>query len=307
MSREVIGDAPGGVAPADTQQRFATVLRASRQALLPFPNVTEIKPEARRRTQRPTAALAAGALLTGAVVAFAGTQPPGDPARGVVAAVTGSSAASSPDEARRVLLAIAIANPGTETVSVDGYALTTRSSAATQFDRPSAHVGAGETVEITVDVQLRCGAAAPLLLPDLVIAEEDGGRREVSVVGATSAFTNLCADGPIAGHALAVVGTRRDGNDLIVDVSVPGNRRTDIQSVHATGVRLDAGELPLRVDRHPVSLRLRPPPECPSAWLEDGIPSRLDIELDATGPAATRLTVGPPLARWALDVVCGSP
>jgi hypothetical protein len=76
--------------------------------------------------------------------------------------------------------------------------------------------------------------------------------------------------------------------------------------VTATGVGLDAAALPLRVDRHPVSLRLRPPSECPSAWREDGIPTRLDVEVDTSGPAMVRLDVGTPLARWALDVVCGS-
>ena len=226
MSREVIGDAPGGTA-ADTQ-RLATVLRASRQALLPAPAATEIKAGDRpRRRGRHAPALAAGLLLTGADVAFAATQPPDDAARGVVAAVTGASAASSPDEARRVLLAIAIANPGTGSVRVAGYAPTTRSSSATQFDRPTAHVGAGEKVEITVDVQL---AAAPRRAarcsPTLVIAEEDGGRRSVTVVGAVAALTELCAEGPARRPPAHRPGTRREGADLVVDVAAPSNRRT---------------------------------------------------------------------------------
>jgi hypothetical protein len=281
------------------------VLRASRQALLPVPAATEIKAGGRRRPGRYAPALAAGLLLTGAVVAFAAAKPPDDAARGVVAAVTGASAASSPDEARRVLLAIAIANPGTESVRVAGYAPTTKSSAATQFDRPTAHVGAGEMVEITVDVQLRCGSPAPPVLPRLVIAEEDGGRRSVTVVGAVAALTELCAEGPAPGHPLTVTGTRREGADLVVDVAAPSNRRTSIQGVRATGVVLDAAALPLRVDRHPTSLRLRPPPACPNAWREDGIPTRLDVEVDTSGPGSVRLVVGTPLARWALDVVCG--
>src|SRR5687768_1454790 len=102
MSRGVIGDAPGGVA-ADAP-RFATVLRASRKALLPPAGATEIKAADRPRSRRYGPALVAGLFLTGALVAFAATEPPGDPARGVVAAVTGASAGSSAEEARRVLL-----------------------------------------------------------------------------------------------------------------------------------------------------------------------------------------------------------
>lgn len=305
MSREVIGDAPDLAAPEP--QRFATALRASRQALLPPGAVTELKPP--RLARRHTAALAAAVLVTSATVTFAASRPPADPARGVVAAVTGATAAVAPagDAGHRVLLTIAIANPGSESVRVDGYAPTTRSSAATPVDRPTAHVGASETVEITVDVNLRCTAAAAPSLPRLVLAEEDGGRRAVTAVGAVSAFTDLCAEGPLTGHSLVSTGSHREGTDLLVDVASPAGRRTAIRRIEAAGVQLDAGELPVGVGRRPVTLRLRPPTACPSAWRQDGIPTRLDVEVDTGGPAAVRVVVGPELARWALDVGCGSP
>jgi hypothetical protein len=220
--------------------------------------------------------------------------------------VTGATSAASGGATRRALLAIGVVNPGRESVRVAGYAPTTRSSAAAGLDRPAATVGAGEKLEITVDVALRCSAPAPLLLPDLLVREEDGSGRAVTVLGATAALTKLCAQGPVADRPLTVTGVRRDGADLLVDVAATSNRRAEIRALQATGVRLDADDLPLVADRHPRTIRLRPPAECPASWLEDGIPTGVDVEIEAAGPALVRLPVGAPMAVWALDVVCGT-
>jgi hypothetical protein len=305
MSREVIGDAPhGATTDVPERSRVTGVLHASRRALLA--SAPEVKPRSPQR-RRPLAAGVAAALLAGAAVGFAAAEPPGDEARGVSATVTGASAASSDDATRRALLAIAVVNPGTQNIRVAGYVATARSSAVTGLDRPLAHVSPGEKVEITVDVALRCSAAAPLLVPPLQVEEEDGGRRGVAVVGAVAALTDLCAEGTDDGHPILAGGTRRDGDDLLVEIVAPSNRRTEIRAVRATGVALDAADLPVTVGRQPLLVRLRPPAECPAAWRQDGIPTGLDLEIDAAGPAVVRLPVGAPLAQWALDVVCGSP
>jgi hypothetical protein len=342
VSREVFGDAPVSEVSerADSEERLrglAAALRASRQALLPgyapatqrqpgrtpppgSPEPSESRepsetpepsepetrePRERDRRRLPAAATAAALVLvvTG-WTAYSATEPPGDPARGVVAAVTGATAASTDAASRRALITITVANPGKETVTVTGYAYTTRSSAALGVDEPTAHVAPGERVELTVDVALDCARAAPLLLPDLVIEAEDGGRRQVATVGAVAALMSICTNGPDEGHPLTVLGARRDGDDLLVHLASPSNRRTDIRTVRATGQVLDVAPLPTRVDRRGTELRLKPLPTCPSAWREDGIPQNLDVELDAGGPATIVLKVGKPLATWALDVVC---
>jgi hypothetical protein len=297
VSREVIGDAPAGlqVAPAPTPVLVpqAAPQRPARAA-------------GRRRHLPALAAATAIVVLATGWTAYRVTNPPGDPARGVVAAVTGATSAgvNSAQPTRRALLAITIANPGTDTVTVDGYAYTTRSSAAVGLDEPRAHVSPGERVELTVDVSLDCARAAPLLLPDLVIEESDGGRREVPAVGAVATLMGICEAGPPAGQPLTVTGTRREGNALVVGIAVPSNRRTTVRAVRATGVVLDAGELPLRVDRLGQELRLTPPATCPKAWVEDGVPQYLDVEIDTEGPSISALRVGKPLAAWVLDVVC---
>jgi hypothetical protein len=251
------------------------------------------------------AATAMLVLVTG-WTAYRLTSPPGDPARGVVAVVTGvtAAAASSTQPNRRALLAITVANPGTDIVSVAGYAYTTRSSSAVGLDEPTAHVSPGERMELTVDVALECARAAPLLLPDLVIEESDGGRRQIAVVGAVAALTSICATGPPQGQPLTVTGARRDGTTLVVGIAAPSNRRTVVRAVRATGVVVDAGELPLRVDRRGQELRITPPASCPRPWFEDGVPQYLDVDLDTVGPAMALLEVGEPLATWVLDVVC---
>ena len=267
-------------------------------------------PPVRERSRHLPALAAAVAMLVlvSGWTAYRLTSPPGDPARGVVAAVTGATSAAvsgaSTLPTRRALLAITIANPGTDTVTADGYAFTSRSSGAVGLDQPTAHVSPGERVEITVDVAVDCGRAAPLLLPDLVIEESDGGRREVPAVGAVAALMDICESGPSPGRPLTVVGTHRDGDTLVVGVAAPSNRRTVVRSIRATGVVLDAGALPLRVDRRGEELRLTPPPTCPRAWREDGIPQYLDVEIDTEGPSISRLPVGKPLTSWVLDVVC---
>ena len=299
MSREVIGDA------APTLQAAAP---AAAPVLAPRDPGPQQRPHARRRHLPALAAVTAMLVLVTGWTAYRVTSPPGDPARGVVAAVTGANAAaastSTTQPLRRALLAITIANPGTETVRVDGYAYTSRSSGAVGLDEPTAHVSPGERVEITVDVSLDCGRAAPLLLPDLVIEESDGGRRQVPAVGAVAALMAICATGPPAGQPVTVTGTRRDGDALVVQITAPSNRRTALRTVRATGVVLEAAGLPLRVDRRGQELRLTPPAACPRAWREDGIPQYLDIEVDTVGPSIAQVRVGKPLATWVLDVVC---
>jgi hypothetical protein len=249
------------------------------------------------------AAVAAVLVVVAGWTSFARAEPPQDHARGVVAAVTSSTSAVT-GTTRRALLSITITNPAGESVTVDGYAPTTRSSAATGLDAPRAHIGAGERVDITVDVALECDRAAALLLPDLQVRAEDGGQRTVPVVGVVSTLTDICAAGPDSGRPLTVVSTRRDGSALVLNVAAPSNRRTQVRAIHGAGVQLGARELPLTVDRRGEQIRLLPPPSCPRTWREDGMPSRLEVELDTEGPAVVRLEVGTALIQWALDVVC---
>jgi hypothetical protein len=308
MSREVIGDAPTtGV--AESSRRLVDVLDASRAALLPTPRVPREPGDTAPDPRTPlVAALAAVLLIVAAWAAYAVTDAPTDPARGVVAAVTGASAASSPEVVRRVLLSITVANPGREAVSVVGYAPTTRSSAATGLDRPDATVGAGERVELTVDVSLDCTRSAPLLLPDLLIQTQDGRRRAIPAVGSVAALSGLCGEGPEAAHPLSVRGVRRsDRSALVVTLVAPSNRRTEVTAVRAAGVDLDAAALPLRVDRNGAELRILPPGACPGAWEQDGIPTVLELQVESSGPTIVEVTVGKPLVEWALDIACVTP
>jgi hypothetical protein len=197
-------------------------------------------------------------------------------------------------------------NPGDETVSVVGYAPTTRSSAATAINDPSADVGAGGEAELTLDVSLDCGRAAPLLLPDLLIREQDGGRRAVPAIGSEEALSTLCSQGPVAAHPLSVTGVRRDGSALYVSIAAPSNRKTVITAVSAAGIGLDTGPLPLRVDRLGTDLRILPPGGCPGSWKRDGIPAVLDLEVEGSGPMIVELTLGTPLVQWVLDTSCGT-
>jgi hypothetical protein len=304
MSREVIGDAP-----TETSRRLVDVLGTSRQALLPqprLPDVLDDEPAPSRRTPI-LAALAAVLLLAATWATYAATDPPSDPARGVAAALTGSSSAFSTQTTRRVLLSITVTNPGREPVNVVGYAPTTRSSAAAGLDDPSAYVAAGGKVEVTVDVSLDCARAAPLLLPDLLIQEQDGGRRAIPAVGSVAALTSLCAEGPAAAQPLTVTGVRREEAVLVVAVAAPSNRRTEIRSMTAGGFGTDAAPLPVTVGREGAELRIRPPAECPRPWREDGVPTSLTLEVESAGPSVVHLTVGKPLVQWALDVVCVTP
>jgi hypothetical protein len=298
VSREVIGDAPAGLQVAAPSPAAASTPRVSAPPQEPAPR-------GRRFLPAVAAATAMLVLVTG-WTAYRLTSPPGDPARGVVAVVTGvtAAAASTAQPTRRALLSITIANPGTDIVSVAGYAYTSRSSSAVGLDEPNAHVSPGERVELSVDVALECARAAPLLLPDLVIEESDGGRRQIPVVGAVAALTGICAAGPPQGQPLIVTGTRRDGDTLVVRIAAPSNRHTVVRTVRAIGVVVDAGELPLRVDRVGQELRLTPPAGCPRPWRQDGVPHYLDVELDTVGPSIALLEVGKPLATWVLDVVC---
>jgi hypothetical protein len=268
-----------------------------------------------RRRRRRVRVTAVAATVTAIVSAsawggYAISKPAPDPDVSVVVA----GAIERDRWSGRAVLTIMVVNAGPGAVDVIGYAGPGAPDPGLTMRPLNPTVDAGSSVDLTVDLGLRCDQVRPFVVPDLLVETEGGVQRRLTPASSVATMTDFCATAARAVRPLRVASSSPAGNQLLLTISSPSGRPAMIHDVSALGVPLVTGSLPVQVGRAEgadgpgmARLRLVPPPECPASWRETGIPARLLVKTWSGGPATVSLQVGQPLIRWALDHVCPVP
>ncbi len=166
-------------------------------------------------------------------------------------------------------------------------------------------------------MQVGCASPQGLRLPDLRLSTPDGlVTVEVPVDAAAPALAAAC-DGsgtrPAIVEASAVparseVARFVDGDRLRLSVVAPSGRTTRVVGARVGGLELFGDPLPMTVDGTPRALWLDQPIACDPSLTRGGLPTALDLDVDAgAGQVATvRVAIGAPLVRWLLAGPCGT-